>query len=473
MSRGPQYLARRVVISTIMTAAIGGALTAILAIVAVDRLVASHGDQRLTGATVTLSGEIDENETETETEQDPLGEILEDENQEIATSGIRLAVFEGKRLVAGDPSVPWVDAGTCSTLGDLGTRVRACSRQHRDWLLVSMQSSDESGLRWLYLLAGLGALLMSGLLGAIASTRLTRWALRPLTDLGEAIRHMPASSSAADELGKVSECVEVEEIRRAIVNLMERVEVLLSHAHRFAAGAAHELRTPLTTIAGELELLAEEAGADAQRETLRKVHVRVTRLGALVERLLVLASPLAEQEHRFEALALSDLLSELVSELPEEQRRRVRLNLEGEGLTRGEPSLLRSVFANALDNALKFSGNAPVEVRLSESGGDSDEEDAGSVDIEVHDRGPGVPIEERERVFRPLYRANPTFAAGHGLGLALIGHIVRAHGGTAAFVDADAGALLRVSLPAWQSGGDEEHAEVGRVKPARQRVSVS
>src|SRR5687768_16089146 len=88
-----QRLSARVVVAAIASAAIGGLLTASLAIVAVDRLVARHGDQRLTGAAVTLAGELDENRAEGE--HDGLTEVLNDENQEIASSGIRLAVFDG------------------------------------------------------------------------------------------------------------------------------------------------------------------------------------------------------------------------------------------------------------------------------------------------------------------------------------------------------------------------------------------
>jgi two-component system, OmpR family, sensor kinase len=434
--------------STIASAAIGGALTATLAIVAVDRLVASHGDQRLTGATVTLSGEIDENRTEGE--QETLSEVLVDENQEISASGVKLAVFDRNgRRVAGDHGVPAVAAGSCDTLGMLGHRVRACARQHGEWLVAAAQPSDEARLIWFYVLAALGALVMSGLIGAVASVRLTRWSLRPLTRLGEAIRRLPGKASLPADLGDPSDCDEVEEIRQALTNLIQRVEALLSQAHRFAADAAHELRTPLTTIAGELELLAEEPTSSENRDALRRLHERTTRLGALVERLLVLASPLSEQKHDLETVALSDVIGDVVSELPEQQRARVQLQLDGEGLTRGEPTLLRSLFSNAIDNALKFSGDAPVDVRLTEPETSAATESARFITVDVQDRGAGVPASERERVFRPMYRADPRLARGFGLGLPLIGHIVHSHGGSAAFVDSSRGACLRVRLPAW------------------------
>lgn len=439
-------LAGRVVATTIASAAIGGALTATLAIIAVDRLVADHGDQRLTGATFTLAGEIDENRAEAD--QETLQEIVTDENEEIVTSGIRLAVFRAGRRIAGDPSVPLAPAGGCDTRGMVGQRVRSCGQAYEDWVLVAAQSNEQQALRWLYIAAGLGALLLSGLIGALLSVRLTRWALRPLTELTRVVRTLPARGEARNRLGPASDVEEVQDIRAALANLIERHDALLKQAHRFAADAAHELRTPLTMIAGELELLAEEEPPGRGRTTLLELRERTARLSALVERLLVLASPLSEQDHSFDTVALSDLLAEVAHGLPAEQRGRVQLQLEGEGLTRGEPSLLRSLFGNALENALKYSGTEPVEVVLREANGALN--GRRMLQIDVRDRGAGVPLAERESVFEPLYRAHPGAAVpGHGLGLALIGHIVRAHSGTAEFIDAERGACLRVQLPAW------------------------
>ena len=101
---------------------------------------------------------------------------------------------------------------------------------------------------------------------------------------------------------------------------------------------------------------------------------------------------------------------------------------------------------NALDNALKFSGVAPVTVRLTAS--------SAEIICEIRDSGPGVPRSERERVFEPFYRAaavSSNGVRGYGLGLALIAHVARAHGGAASFVEVETGALLRLTFPLWRS----------------------
>jgi two-component system OmpR family sensor kinase len=229
---------------------------------------------------------------------------------------------------------------------------------------------------------------------------------------------------------------------------LRRSHGLLSQAQRFDADAAHELRTPLTTIRAELELLSEDA-REAESAALKRLCERVLRLSELLERLLVLAAPLQERGKRSETVALSELASEAAADLPDAQRQRVRLQLESEGLTRGDPTLLRTMIDNALDNALKFSGQAPVDVRLASLSAEAGASEPETVVLDVRDRGPGVAPDQRERVFEPFYRAEPDATPGHGLGLSLIGHIARAHGGNAAFVDSERGAVLRLTLPAW------------------------
>jgi signal transduction histidine kinase len=109
---------------------------------------------------------------------------------------------------------------------------------------------------------------------------------------------------------------------------------------------------------------------------------------------------------------------------------------------RGDSSLLTSLVENAVQNALKFAPDGSITVCV--QGGEG-----AHVVLRVVDSGPGIPPEQRERVFDPFYRAKPGVAAGHGLGLALIAHIARAHGGHAHFEDVPRGAELVIRLPAW------------------------
>lgn len=436
-------LATRVVLAAVASAALGGAVAAIIGVIAVDRLVSEHMDQGLVGGAVRLADELLEDEREADPEG--LVETVRDENEEIAASGIRFAVYQDGAFQAGDVHVPEVAADSCATRGPSSARLRVCGLRYGVWTLASASKSDEGSLRLIYALGGLGALVLGALAGALGGVRLARWALTPLTELSSVLRHMAENAAEGQALALASSCQEVQEIVSAMDALLLRIRALLSQAQRFAADAAHELRTPLTTISTELELLIEEAHDRPDQAALLRIKQRTASLVDLVERLLLLAAPPSRSHRRFEAVALSDLLSELVAELSPEQRARVRLELDGEGLTRGEPSLLRSLFANAIDNALKHSGAERVEVSLTASSSGA----AGMLHVEVRDLGRGVAKELRARVFEPFYRAAPDTVSGHGLGLTLIGHIAAAHGGSAHFLDSERGARLRLSLPAW------------------------
>jgi two-component system OmpR family sensor kinase len=433
----PRSMARRVARVAILSAAFGGLAAATLAVVAVDRAITDQADVRLRGATDTLAGELDEDDKRFSTAE--IRQTLDDENEEIITSGIRLAVYAGDRWVSGDRAVPRPPDGTCDTRGRLPERVHTCARPYHQLTLVAAQPSDEMRLLGLYALSCLIAVVLGAIVGGASSTALTRWAVKPLEELTGALERMQPDT-ARPELGPPSPSDDVESIRRALLHLLERVNELIGQARRFAGDAAHELRTPLTTLRAELELLAE--GEDgATRAALDRASARTEKLSALVDRLLVLALPTQNLATGFENVALSDVATDAVATLPAESRGRVRTELEVEGMVRGDERLLASLVTNALENALKFSTGAVV-VRLVES-------EPNELRLEISDRGPGIAPELRDRVFEPFFRAEPSSKRGHGLGLALIGHIARVHGGVAAFADAPAGARLVVTLPAW------------------------
>jgi two-component system, OmpR family, sensor kinase len=460
-------IARRVARVAMLSAAAGGLLAAALALVAVDQLILEQVDQRLQAATLTLAGELDEEREEGEehepegqgapraaaSSQESVNETLDDENREIESSGIRLGAFARGERIAGK-MLPLPAPGACETRGLVGARLRACARAYGGWVLVAAQPSDAGRLRWIYIVAALLGIALAAAGGAVLSRSLTPWAVGPLTALSRALARARPESGLPAELGPDSGCAEVDAIRDELRRLIERARALLDQSQRFVANAAHELRTPLTTLRAELELHAEELHGP-NREVLARASQRISRLSELIERLLVLALPPEKLRETFEPIALADLIQELVDELPAEARARVRLELEGEGLVRGDGELLRALVSNLLRNALEFAPSGPITLDLVETGGASP-----GVQLEVRDTGPGIPRDLRQRVFEPFYRVAPNATAGHGIGLALVGHIARAHGGTAEFVDAPLGARVSLRLPGW-SAADGSHPSAG------------
>lgn len=450
-------IATRVAQGAAWSAILGGFLAALIAMFTLDKLVEDHGDRRLRGATDTLAGELDEERKEND---DSLDEILDDENAEIVTSGIRLAVYQNGQLISGERWAPFSPPGSCEMHGVLGSRVRSCSRHYGEWQLVAAQKSDRRALRVRFLLAGLAALLIGAGIALYFSRRFTRWAVTPLLELSRQLER--SDPEALNPTPVDSKCTEVQAIQVALSDLMGRVQVLLSHTQRFAAEAAHELRTPLAALRVELELLSEgperserdpEADDGAAEARLLSALKRVDHLTSLVDRLLLLSSPTKELRSAFEAVALGDLVREVIEALSDEHRRRVEVACTQEGLVLGDPSLLQTMLRNAVDNALKFS-EAQVDLCLTEK--------AGQVVVEVADKGPGVPLALRKRVFDPFFRERANVSQGHGLGLALIGHIAEVHQGEAEFVDVEQGARLVMTIPRW-------NAEKARKSLERQR----
>jgi signal transduction histidine kinase len=449
-------IARRVALVAMVSAAAGGLLAAALALIAVDQLILEQLDQRLQAATLTLAGELDEERLERAAEgrartpaeassQDSANETLDDENQEIESSGIRLGAFAGGERVAGK-MLPLPAPGSCETHGLVGSRLRACARAYGDWVLVAAQPSDAGRLRWIYIIAALLGITLAAAGGALLSRTLTPWAVGPLVALSRALARSRPESALPADLGSESGCAEVDAIRDELHRLIQRTRALLDQSERFVTNAAHELRTPLTTLRAELELHAEELHGPS-REVLARASQRISRLSELIERLLVLALPPENLRERFEPVAIADLIQELVDELPPEARARVRLELQGEGLIQGDAELLRALVSNLLGNALKFAPSGPITVSLAETAGASRPE----IQLEVRDAGPGIPRDLRQRVFEPFFRLVPNATAGHGIGLALVGHIARAHGGSAKFIDAPVGACLSLRLPGWSA----------------------
>jgi signal transduction histidine kinase len=280
--------------------------------------------------------------------------------------------------------------------------------------------------------------------------RLTRWAVAPLSELSQRLEQSdPTQHAELGVAGELSKCLEVREVQLALQTLIARIDGLLGQAQRFAADAAHELRTPLSTLRLRLELL-EERTTDAQaREEAHTLAVRVQELADLLDRLLLLASPIEALRQGFVPVSLEEVVVEVVSSLREIQKQRVVVTHTDEGLILGDPLLLRSLVGNAIDNALKFASNGTIEVRLQTNA---------HVVLQVNDQGPGIPKALEGRVFEAFFRARPDATRGHGLGLALIGHIARAHGGEARFVEVARGASLLLSFEAMQHEAQRQPA---------------
>jgi two-component system, OmpR family, sensor kinase len=224
---------------------------------------------------------------------------------------------------------------------------------------------------------------------------------------------------------------------------------------RFVADASHELRTPLTSIRGFAELYRQGAvrAEHDVRRLMRRIEDEATRMGLLVEDLLLLARldqqrPLAQDPVDMLALA-ADAVHNASAVDPS---RPITLDVgrtDPPPIVIGDEPRLRQVLVNLLGNAVQHTPpGTPVTVRVATGTG---EHRAGSaVLFDVADEGPGMTPQDAARVFERFYRADEARGpeGGSGLGLAIVSALVAGHGGTVTVeTSPGSGCTFRIELP--------------------------
>jgi signal transduction histidine kinase len=246
-----------------------------------------------------------------------------------------------------------------------------------------------------------------------------------------------------------------EQRRRELEEAHRRLTELDEAKTRFFASVSHELRTPLTLILGPVDRMLEEGRLPP--EELRRVE-GVRRSARLLLRhvndlLDISRLEAGRVEPDFRRVELASLLRLAAAQFETAAAGRgVAVEVEAPERVEAEadPELLERVVYNLLGNALRFTPDGG-RVRCVLAGA------AEEVALEVHDSGPGVPPEERERIFEP-YRQGEGATGGTGLGLAIAAELVSLHGGALRVDDSPlGGAAFRVTLP--RRGGAEVPAE--------------
>jgi two-component system OmpR family sensor kinase len=331
-------------------------------------------------------------------------------------------------------------------------------------LSMSLDEVDATVDRLVHIDVLVGLAVLGGL--AIASYSMVRTALRPLSEIeltaaaigrGDLSRRVP-DHHPATEMGRLSRALNamLEQIERAFgarAASEARARRSEDRMRRFVADASHELRTPLTSIRGFAELHRQGAVTDPgeMSELLARIEDEATRMGVLVDDLLLLARLDQERPLTLAPVDLSGVAEAAVTAArAAAPDRSVQLTgaEEADLTVSGDEPRLRQVVTNLLDNALAYSpAGTPVTVAL----GTARRDEHDFVAIEVVDQGPGLTLEQAERVFERFYRvdaARSRAQGGTGLGLSIVDAITRAHGGT---VEVDStpghGATFRVRLP--------------------------
>lgn len=286
---------------------------------------------------------------------------------------------------------------------------------------------DNLGL--LLAISSAAALAAGAVLGSWAGRRI----LRPLTEMASVatrITHGDLSArmepSPDPDLGRIG---------TVFNDMAATVESRLERERRFSANVSHELRSPLTGILGTAELLEGRTDVLPERETalITALVGQVRRFSSLVLDLLELGQVGGDRDVVPDLVDLAELARFVLQErdLPPDLVR-------GNCSARTDPRRLERILANLIDNALAHGeGVRMIAVQRVDGG----------TEICVDDNGPGVPIEDRERIFEPFNRGRKTDRKGSGLGLAIVSEQARLIGATVTIEDAPAGgARFRVFL---------------------------
>lgn len=266
--------------------------------------------------------------------------------------------------------------------------------------------------------------------------------LAPLKRLQKAVSersHLDLSALREEDI-----TAEVQPLIHSINDLMVRLSESLEAQHRFIADAAHQLRTPLAGFKAQIELALRQNDAAMTSQDMQYLLANTDRMTRLVNQLLALSrnEPGAEGAIVKHPLDLGQLASNVTMEwVPRALEKDIDLGFEApqaQVIIQGDASRLKDLLDNLIDNAVRYTPRHG-QVTVSVLDGDRPR-------LLVTDNGPGIPREQRERVFERFYSLLGSGAHGCGLGLAIVREIARMHGAEACIDSAPNGTGTRVSV---------------------------
>lgn len=281
--------------------------------------------------------------------------------------------------------------------------------------------------------------LAAGITVATAGLRQIARLRRAADRIAETDELRPIPVHGQDELARFT---------RSFNEMLAALQASRTKQAELVADAGHELKTPLTSLRTNVELLmmASRSGATISAKDREELEADVI---AQIEELSTLVGDLvdlAREDGPQQVIEEVDVVDVIETSLERVERRRpdvtfiLKLN---DWFLFGDPAALGRAVLNLMDNAAKWSPEGgTVRIGLRPVSGNL-------VELTVADSGPGIPEEERAKVFDRFYRAIQSRSMpGSGLGLAIVKQVIVRHGGTIAVEDSDdGGTLMRVRLP--------------------------
>src|SRR3989454_3927762 len=249
---------------------------------------------------------------------------------------------------------------------------------------------------------------------------LTRRAMRKVEEVTVQAEHI-SSNNLSERLPVFQTGDELERLTMALNRMMERLDDAFQHINRFSADVSHELRTPLTILRGELEAAVQQERLTPELLDLVGSALEETeRLRTIVDQLLVVsrldAGDVQMEKVPLDLGQLAASTAEQMLLLAEEKSITVRCDAEPGVEVDGDPSRLKQVVVNLLDNAIRYTGEGgSISISAARQNG--------WATLTVADNGAGIPPEALPHVFERFYRADKArsrYSGGSGLGLSIV-----------------------------------------------------
>jgi heavy metal sensor kinase len=429
---------------------------AIITYLSVNRILTQETDENLTEMSKTFASLVKAEgvgEDEGVTSNDAITEVIKD----FKFKDFQISVFSQKGELIAKTST---DDFPADFSGDSYTTLQLNNQTFRvfssslivadiDYKLficrnLAEQSNIQSRLRNIFLILIPTSLLLAIWLGYLLAKR----SLKPVSEISNQAKNISANNLNSRLLVK-NERDEIGNLASVFNDLLERLENSFEQQRRFMADASHELRTPLAIIRGESEvaLSREDRPNEDLRESLAIVNDESTRLTKIVEDLFTLSRADAGQfKTNFKQISLDEILADCVRNVRVlSDKKDISLEFESkETEISGDEQLLRRLFLNLLDNAVKYNlQSGRITVKL------------GNKTVTISDTGCGIAQKEQTKIFERFYqidksrtRDEESNKSGAGLGLSIGKWIAELHHAELKLVKSDeSGSIFSVIFP--------------------------